>query len=437
MTTRQRLFGAVMALGLLAACGEQDVVLSGERLDIRDGMVGALADEAVAQRAFTMPAVRANADWTHRNGGPEHPGGHLALGGALTQVFAVNIGQGDGRRARITADPVVAGGVIYTLDAGAQVAAVTAAGALAWTRDLTPPTDNTRDASGGGLAVAGDRVLVSTGFGEVSALDAATGALVWTQDLDAPGGAAPTVANGLVYVVARDSRVWALELDSGRIRWQLNGTPGGANFSGGAGAAVTDGIAVFPFPSGEVLAAFPEGGLRRWSTVVTGQRRGRAAATVSDISGDPVIVGDTVYVGNFSGRVAALDIANGDRIWTATEGTTGPVWAAGNSLFMVNDLNELLRLDAGDGTVLWRVSLPQFVEGRTRRQKTLFAHYGPILAGGRLIVASSDGVLRQFNPETGALIGQVALPGGAASAPVVAGQTLYVVNKRGQLLAFR
>ncbi len=437
MSTRHTFYGAAVALGLLAACGEKDIILAGERLDIRDGMAGAAVETAVAPRAFAMPVARNNADWTHRNGGPVHPGGHVALGGALEQVFAVNIGQGDGRRARITADPVVAGGVIYTLDAGAQVAAVTTAGELAWTRDLTPPNDNTRDASGGGLAVSGNRVLVSTGFGEVSALDAASGAVVWTQDLDAPGGAAPTVQNGLVYVVARDSRVWALELETGRVRWQLNGTPGGANFSGGAGAAVTGDIAVFPFPSGEVLAAFPEGGLRRWSTVVTGQRPGRAASSVSDISGDPVIVGDTVYVGNFSGRVAALNLGNGDRIWTATEGTTGPVWAAGESLFMINDLNELLRLDAGDGAVLWRTSLPQFVEARTRRQKTLHAHYGPVLAGGSLIVASSDGALRQFNPETGALIGQIELPGGAASGPVVAGQTVYVVNKRGQLLAFR
>uniref|UniRef100_A0AAN0M6J3 Uncharacterized protein n=1 Tax=Yoonia rhodophyticola TaxID=3137370 RepID=A0AAN0M6J3_9RHOB len=31
------------------------------------------------------------------------------------------IGEGDSRRARITADPVVAGGVIYTLDARATV----------------------------------------------------------------------------------------------------------------------------------------------------------------------------------------------------------------------------------------------------------------------------------------------------------------------------
>ena len=60
-----------------------------------------------------------------------------------------------------------------------------------------------------------------------------------------------------------------------------------------------------------------------------------------------------------------------------------------------------------------------------------------MLAGGRLIVASSDGVIRQFDPTSGAPLGDIALPGGAASNPVVAGGTLFVVTKRGQLAAFR
>jgi sugar lactone lactonase YvrE len=38
---------------------------------------------------------------------------------------------------------------------------------------------------------------------------------------------------------------------------------------------------------------------------------------------------------------------------------------------------------------------------------------------------------------SGALVGQIEIPSGAASAPVVAGNTLYVVSKNGQLLAFR
>jgi outer membrane protein assembly factor BamB len=54
-----------------------------------------------------------------------------------------------------------------------------------------------------------------------------------------------------------------------------------------------------------------------------------------------------------------------------------------------------------------------------------------------LIVTASDGQIRQFDPTSGALIGADEIAGGAASAPVVAGNTLYVISKTGQLVAFR
>jgi outer membrane protein assembly factor BamB len=120
-----------------------------------------------------------------------------------------------------------------------------------------------------------------------------------------------------------------------------------------------------------------------------------------------------------------------------TEGAVGPVWPVGGSVFMVNDLGEVLRLDATDGSTIWRVELPGFVERRERRQSTRYEHYGPVLAGGRLIVASSDGLIRQFDPVDGSLIGTLEIRGGATSNPVVADGTLYVLSKRGQLLAFR
>lgn len=436
--THRPIIAATLAMGLLAACAPREVILPGERLDLRAGMAGAAMPDSNSARPISLPVPQVNDEWTHRGGGPDHQITHPALGPALTQIFAVNIGEGDSRRARITADPVVAGGRIYTLDARAGVAATSLSGQLLWTRDVTPETDGRNDASGGGIAVAGNKVFVTTGFGRLSALDAATGAVIWVQDLDAPGGSAPTVMNGQVYVVARDSRAWAVDAETGLIVWQLSGTPSNTGFAGGAGAAVTPDIAIFPFPSGEVLAAFPLGGLRRWSSVIAGARIGQAAGAAStDIGGDPVIDGNTVYVGNVSGRVVAMDIASGDRIWTAVEGAVSPVFPAGGSIFLVNDLNELVRLDAADGSPVWRVALPGLIDARPRRQNAVHAQYGPILAGGRLLVASSDGAIRQFDPASGAHLGDIALPGGAASHPVVAGQTLYIVTKRGQLVAFR
>jgi len=425
---------SLLVLVLLAGCGARDVILPGLREAVR-------ADPAAfagAAQPISLPATTANTDWTHRNGGPDHRLSHPALPGTLGLAFVAPVGEGDSRRARITADPVVAGGRIFTLDARATVSAVSTGGALLWSVDVTPEVDGRNDASGGGLATDGATVYVTTGFGRLSALDAATGGVRWTQDLDAPGGSSPTVAGDLVYVVARDSRAWALEKDTGRIRWQIGGLPSEQSFSGGAGVAVGQGMAIFPFPSGEVVAAFPEGGLTRWTAIIAGARPGQSGAVgATDIAGDPVLDGDVLYVGNVAGRVAALNVASGDRLWTATEGALSPVWPEGGALFLINDLNQLVRLNAADGSPVWRVPLPLFESDRPRRQNTRFAHYGPVLAGGRLIVASSDGVIRQFDPVSGAALGDLALPGGAASNPVVAGGALYVMTQDGALAAFR
>ncbi len=430
--------GTAVILAMLAACSQPDVHLPGERLSLRDGLPGAeTAVEANRAQPLRLPAAQMNASWTQRGGSAQHRITQPALAANLTQVFAVPVGDGNSRRARITAEPVVENGRVFTLDARGHVAATSTEGAALWATDLTTTVTGAGDASGGGLAVAGARLFVTTGFGTISALDVTTGAIVWTQDLQAPGTSAVAVYRDLVYVMSRDSRAWAIDAGNGRVVWQIAGTPSTANFAGGAGPAVGGGYVVFPFSSGEVMAAFPNGGLRRWVSVVSGQRLETSASNISDIAADPVIDGSRVYVGNYSGRLGALDLATGERIWTANEGATGPVWPAGGSLFAVNDLNELIRVSDSDGSVIWRVALPNFVKDNPKRRRAVYAHFGPVLAGGRLIVASSDGYLRSFDPVSGALIGETALPDGAASAPVVAGGVLYVLSEKGELLAFR
>lgn len=432
--TSKTLLVGLSALVVLSACGEKDIILPGPREAIR-------AEAATVNRAvpISLTAPQPNASWTHRNGAADHTSAQPALAANLQQIFAVDIGEGDSKGARITADPVVAGGIVYTLDARSRVTATTTGGAAVWTADITPPTDARSDASGGGLAYGAGRLIVSTGYGTLTALDPASGAVLWVQDLDAPGTSAPTVQGDLAYVVSRDSRAWAIDVTNGRIRYQLSGIPSDTSFGGGAGPAVSGDLAVFPFPSGEVQGVFPQGGIPRWYAVISGDRPGQAVGNLSDIAGDPVIDGNRVYVGNFTGVTVALDTASGERLWTVGEGAANPVWPAGGSVFMVNDLNQLLRLNADDGSVIWRVALPDFVESGSflRKGRTVYAHFGPIMAGNRLIMASSDGQLRSFDPTSGALLGSVALPGGAASAPAVANGVLYVVNTNGQLLAFR
>lgn len=421
---------------LLAACAEKEVILPGQREDIRPQTAATAASDNIS-RPIRLPSQSANRDWAQSFGTPGLRVAHPALRAAPQLVWSRTIGSGNARRARITADPVVAGGLIYTLDSGALVSGVTPSGALAWSTALIPPSDNEGEATGGGMAFADGTLYVSSGFGLLTALDAKTGTLRWQQRLDATGSGQPLVQDGLIYLVAGDDTGWAIDTRTGRIKWQIEATPSVSNVLGAPAPAISGDLAVFAFGSGDLIASFKRGGLRRWSASVSGQRTGFARARIGDITGAPVVVGQTVYVGNHSGRTVAFSTLLGDRLWTANEGALGPVWPAGGSLFLVSDSGRLVRLDAGDGHTVWAVKLPGNIKDKPRKRGPSYAQYGPILAGGRVIVPSGDGFIRFFAPEDGRLTASLAIPGGASSGPVVAGRTLYVVGADGQLHAFR
>lgn len=431
---------AVLAALILSACSEREVSLPGPRLDPRavtspDGP--AVEQPMVASAALRLPAVRGNAEWTHRAGNAAHLSGHVALGSGLQQVFAAPIGQPGGKRHRITADPIVAGGRIFTLDSQSGVTATALSGGRAWSTDLTPAGGRSASVSGGGIAYEAGHVYVTTGNSEVVALDAATGGVLWRQRTGAPVAGAPTVLDGVVYVTSRSANGFAIRASDGKLLWQAAGIPQPTAIIGVAAPAVQGDLVIFPFSSGQLLAVDRETGIERWSSQIAGNRVGRAAAYIRDVTGEPVIAGDVIYAGTSSGRIAAFDRMTGAELWSARQGAVSPVVAAGNAIFAVNDQNQLIRLDAATGGVVWGRNLPWYEDARIRKQDRIYAHYGPILAGGRLFVASSDGLLRAFDPASGQLVGQAEIPGGAATAPVVAGGTLYVSGQDGRLYAFR
>lgn len=418
----------------LAACGEREELLQGERLDIAGAPRIAIENRAAP---LNLPQALENARWTHVGGNVHHHLTHLALSSDLSQAWSASIGQGNDRRHRITADPVVADGRVYTLDSRAQVSAHTTAGDLLWVQDLTPASENADEGSGGGLAAGGGAVFASSGFGTLTALEAATGNVHWVQVLESAVAGAPTVYEGVVYLVTRNAVGWAIDVENGRILWQVIGAISESGIAGGSAPVIAGSQVVFPLPAGQLVAADIETGAQTWVASVTSQRLRRAFSHFSELTAVPVVAGGVVYAGNHSGRASAFDAGTGEPIWDIDAGGLNPVWVAGGSVFLVSENNLLMRLDAATGEAIWAQELPYFTRERLARRKAIFAHYGPVLAGGHLLLASNDGLLRWFNPESGGLAGQLALPAGAARSPVVAGGTLYVVTEDGRLHAFR
>jgi len=435
-------------LFLLAGC-EKELILQGERFNARAPLDASVPTEGVPAPTdsfgqienrsvpISIPGARTNADWTHRADNAQHLMPNATLSAAPVRVWSVAIGSGNSRKNRITAAPIVASGRVFAMDSGAGVTAVSTAGAKLWSANFAAPGATGPAVSGGGLAYGAGLLFAATGHGEVVAIDPASGAVQWRQKLGSPAAGTPTIDGDMVYVVGRDATAWAINAKNGKVEWQVAGTPSVTGMVGSSAPAVNATTVLFPFGSGDVIAALKAGGVPVWSASIAGKRLGRGYSGVTDIAGDPVIDGSVTYVGNQSGRVSALDTATGAVLWSAKDAAYGAVLPVGGSVFLVSDEAKLVRLDASTGQPIWSVDMPYFVPTRERKRAEITAHYGPVLAGGRLIVASGDGAIRMFNPTDGALVGQVALPGGAASAPALAGGMMYVVSGNGQLHAFR
>jgi outer membrane protein assembly factor BamB len=102
---------------------------------------------------------------------------------------------------------------------------------------------------------------------------------------------------------------------------------------------------------------------------------------------------------------------------------------------MLSPENELIAIETAKGGIRWVKTLDRY-EDQEKRQDPIY-WTGPVMAGGRLIMANSTGQLAEFSPSDGSLIRKTELPDPVYVQPVVANDTLYLITDAGDLLAYR
>ena len=433
-SVRAVLLGLVAA-SALSGCGwfDDEEILEGERIRLRSAPVVAASTEALAE---PLPPAQSNTEWTQTNGSANHNLGHLAGSGSLSGIWTSDAGTGSGDDGAITSAPIVVGGNIYTLDAAAALTSFSAgSGKKNWRISLAPEGERGKEGFGGGLAADGGTIYATTGFGEVLAISAASGEIQWRHSFGAPFRAAPAAARGLVVAVARDNRAVALDGATGKVRWRMQAASSDAGLLGGASPAIAGRLVALPFASGELVAVDGAAGRRLWSAMLSGGRRGLARSAITDVSGDPVMVGPYVIAANQSGRMIAVEGRNGRRVWTRNIGSPSPIWAAGGTIFLVADDAKLMRVSARNGQTLWVNQLPAFEDPEDFEDPISYS--GPVLVGGRLLLTDSLGNLLSFDALSGAAQPGARIGSGSLTGPVVANGTVYVLSDNATLYAFR
>ncbi|TXH33605.1 MAG: pyrrolo-quinoline quinone [Rhodospirillaceae bacterium] len=431
---RAGLFGAA-ALTALSACDKSKTPLPGERVSVLQLDRSLNADESLAGVQVRLPKPYLNKDWPQAGGEQSHAMYHLqASNQPLQRVWSTDVGSSASDDNRLLAEPVVAGGVVYTMDADSEVSAVDAkSGDRLWRVDLTPDEEDD-DLFGGGLAVSEGKVVVTTPFAKVFALDAKSGETIWETSAPSPMRAAPAVSDGRIFSVTLDNQLIVYALDDGRRLWSNAGVEEAAGLLGGATPAVFGSVVVAAYTSGDLLAFDVTNGRILWSDNLAGKTRGDSTATLTDIRGRPVIDRDMVIAVSNGGVMAAISPRRGGRVWDASIGGTQSPWVAGDFIYVLTNNSEVLCLQRQDGRIKWVQNLPPFEDPEKHKDPIYWS--GPVLAGDRLLVTGSSGYAVSISPYSGKILGQQEI-GRSHLPPVVADGTVYILTDNADLLAFR
>lgn len=423
------------ACGILGSKKPKTTPTLGDRVPVLSRIeTGARLDLALASVPVVLPPAEHNAEWAQAGGNAAKSYGHLALAAAPRRVWTASVA-GSSQRQRLAAAPVVGGGRLFVFDTDGAVHAFDAAtGRSVWRTSLRGQSNNA-SVFGGGASYAEGRVFVTTGLGEVAALDAATGAQQWRVKPAGPLRGSPTIAFNAVYVMTQDNQIHALDVTNGASLWSESGAQGQAGVFGVAAPAAGQGTVIAGYSSGELTAYRYENGRQLWSDALARTSIATSVATLTDIDADPIIDRGRVFALGQGGRMAAYELVTGQRIWELNLAGISTPAVAGEWIFVLTDDARLLCLARTSGRVRWIAQLARYRNEEEKKGEIYWT--GPVLAGDRLWVGNSNGEVQSVAVADGSVQPFVRLGDPVSLAPIVAQDTLFVLDDGGRISAFR
>lgn len=249
---------------------------------------------------------------------------------------------------------------------------------------------------------------------------------IWRQKLGAMTLTAPFVAGARVFVLSADRAVSAFDVVTGRKLWQQQRS-GEALILGRSGLVMAVGDTLVAGLGGRLVGMHPLTGKIRWEAQVANSRGTNEVERLVDLVAGVSRDGNQVCVRSFQSAVGCVDTTKGSMVWSKPgSGSTG-VDGDESTIFGTESDGRLIAWRRADGERQW-------VSERLRFRNLS----APVVVGRSLVVGDDAGTLHFLSRQDGSPLNRLSTDGSAiATTPVLVGQTLVAVTKRGGIFGFK
>ena len=252
----------------------------------------------------------------------------------------------------------------------------------------------------GGVGTDGKLVAVGTDKGEVIVLDADKGTMRWRARVSSEVLAAPKVSRGVVLARTSDSRIFAFEALDGKRKWVYQRAAASLIVRSPAGMTIQDGNIFAGFSGGKMVSLQLETGALRWEVTVSQPKGSTELERVSDLSGDPAVIGREVCAASYQGRAACYEWQSGNQVWAREMSTLNGMSVDPRYAYVADEKGAVHSLDRSNGRSVWKQDRLAF------RELTL-----ALAIGSEVVFGDLEGIVHFVARDSGAFVARAATDG--------------------------
>jgi len=221
--------------------------------------------------------------------------------------------------------------------------------------------------------------------------------------------------------------VTAFDSGSGAVKWTYTQPSVPLTLRTGTGMIfVGDRAVVSGFPGGKLVALDLQTGNPLWITPLSYAKGVTEVERINDVTGSPALFGRQICAASFQGRVGCVDAVTGDGLWAREFSSPNGVTQDDRTVAAVNTDSSVFAFATTNGTTTWQ------------NDKLKYRRLSSPLALGRVVVVGDlQGYVHFLSRDTGEVVARTKTSGAISAQPVLAGQTLVIQTRDGNLIGYR
>ena len=401
--------------------GENKKKAIGKRISVTSHEKQLVSSNRFYSLKIKPPAEQKNKIWPSSNIHTSNLIENFALGSALKESRTISI-KNLTRKEYGPITPVIVKDYIFFVNNGTIYASDINSGKELWSHKCS--TEQDREFAGGGLTFLDGVIYATAGYKEIMAIEMTSGKLKWKYTLPNVSKTAPSVSSNMVFAITDNNTIYAIDRHNGLLAWKHAGASESIGIVGAASPKALGNIVIVPYSSDQLMILDAKSGAELLESNFSKNDNFSQNFVFNDINITPLISGRNAYVINNDGVMISINLDNGATNWKQDVKGTKDMWIVGDFIYALTQLNEVYSIYLKTGEIRWNEKI-----GLAKKEIA----YGPIVAGGRMIITTSKGKFIQLSLDSGKVLTENQVAQNLVFSPIVVDRKLYLIEKSGKL----